>query len=150
MNKILFINGSPNKNGNTARLAHLFLKGNDYDTLNLADLKIYSYGQHFADDQYQEVIRAISSHEVIVVGSPMYWHSMSGAVRNVLDRAYGIVMNGQFAGRKLFFLFQGAAPTDEQLDAGEYTMSRFASMYGLDYQGMASNSREAVRLAEKL
>ena len=29
-------------------------------------------------------------------------------------------------------------------------MSRFASMYGLDYQGMASNSREAVRLAEKL
>lgn len=150
MNKILFINGSPNKNGNTARLAHLFLKGNDYDTLNLVDLKIYSYGQHFADDQYQEVIRAISSHEVIVVGSPMYWHSMSGAVRNVLDRAYGIVMNGQFAGRKLFFLFQGAAPTDEQLDAGEYTMSRFASMYGLDYQGMASNSREAVRLAEKL
>ena len=150
MNKILFINGSPNKNGNTARLAHLFLKGNDYDTLNLVDLKIYSYGQRFADDQYQEVIRAISSHEVIVVGSPMYWHSMSGAVRNVLDRAYGIVMNGQFAGRKLFFLFQGAAPTDEQLDAGEYTMSRFASMYGLDYQGMASNSREAVRLAEKL
>lgn len=150
MNKILFINGSPNKNGNTARLANLFLKGHDYDTLNLVDLKIYSYGQHFADDQYQEVIRAISSHEVIVVGSPMYWHSMSGAVRNVLDRAYGIVMNGQFTGRKLFFLFQGAAPTDEQLDAGEYTMSRFASMYGLDYQGMASNSREAVRLAEKL
>lgn len=150
MNKILFINGSPNKNGNTAHLAHLFLKGHDYDTLDLVDLKIYSYGQHFADDQYQEVIRAISSHEVIVVGSPMYWHSMSGAVRNVLDRAYGIVMNGQFAGRKLFFLFQGAAPTDEQLDAGEYTMSRFASMYGLDYQGMASNSREAVRLAEKL
>lgn len=95
MNKILFINGSPNKNGNTARLAHLFLKGHDYDTLNLVDLKIYSYGQHFADDQYQDVIRAISSHEVIVVGSPMYWHSMSGAVRNVLDRAYGIVMNGQ-------------------------------------------------------
>ena len=93
MNKILFINGSPNKNGNTARLAHLFLKGHDYDTLNLVDLKIYSYGQHFADDQYQEVIRAISSHEVNVVGSPMY---------------------------------------------------------GLDYQGMASNSREAVRLAEKL
>ena len=150
MNKILFINGSPDKNGNTARLAHLFLKSHDYDTLNLVDLKIYSYGQHFADDQYQEVIRAISSHEVIVVGSPMYWHSMSGAVRNVLDRAYGIVMNGQFAGRKLFFLFQGAAPTDEQLDAGEYTMSRFASLYGLDYQGMASNSREAVRLAEKL
>lgn len=96
MNHILFINGSPNKNGNTASLAKILMKGQSYDTLNLVDLKIYAYGQHFADDQYQEVIRAISSHDVIVIGSPMYWHSMSGAIRNVLDRAYGVVSNGQF------------------------------------------------------
>lgn len=150
MNHILFINGSPNKNGNTASLAKTLLKGQSYDMLDLVDLKIYSYGQHFADDQYQEVIRAISSHDVIVIGSPMYWHSMSGAIRNVLDRAYGIVSNGQFQGKKLFFLFQGAAPTQEQLAAGEYTMSRFAAMYGLEYQGMASGKLEAEMLAAKL
>lgn len=150
MNHILFINGSPNKNGNTASLAKTLLKGKSYDTLDLVDLKIYSYGQHFDDDQYQEVIRAISSHDVIVIGSPMYWHSMSGAIRNVLDRAYGIVSNGQFQGKKLFFLFQGAAPTQEQLAAGEYTMSRFAAMYGLEYQGMASSKLEAEMLAAKL
>lgn len=150
MNHILFINGSPNKNGNTASLAKTLLKGKSYDTLDLVDLKIYSYGQHFDDDQYQEVIRAISSHDVIVIGSPMYWHSMSGAIRNVLDRAYGIVSNGQFQDKKLFFLFQGAAPTQEQLAAGEYTMSRFAAMYGLEYQGMASSKLEAEMLAAKL
>lgn len=150
MNHILFINGSPNKNGNTASLAKILMKGRSYDTLNLVDLKIYAYGQHFADDQYQEVIQAISSHDVIVIGSPMYWHSMSGAIRNVLDRAYGVVSNGQFQGKKLFFLFQGAAPTQEQLAAGEYTMSRFATMYGFEYQGMASGKLEAEMLAAKL
>lgn len=150
MNHILFINGSPNKNGNTASLAKTLLKGQSYDTLNLVDLKIYAYGQHFADDQYQEVIRAISSHDVIVIGSPMYWHSMSGAIRNVLDRAYGVVSNSQFQGKKLFFLFQGAAPTQEQLADGEYTMNHFATMYGFEYQGMASSRLEAEMLAAKL
>ena len=40
--KILFINGSPNKNGNTETLVKNFLKNKEYDTLNLADYKIYS------------------------------------------------------------------------------------------------------------
>ena len=35
--KILFIIGSPNKNGNTAALAKELLKGREYDTLNLTD-----------------------------------------------------------------------------------------------------------------
>ena len=34
---ILFINGSPNKNGNTAALAAELLKGHEYETLNLTD-----------------------------------------------------------------------------------------------------------------
>ena len=29
---ILFINGSPNKNGNTAALAQILLKGKEYET----------------------------------------------------------------------------------------------------------------------
>ena len=33
--KILFINGSPNKNGNTKVLADKMLQGKDYETLNL-------------------------------------------------------------------------------------------------------------------
>lgn len=147
MNDILFINGSPHTNGHTAQLAKALLQGQSYDTLQLTDLKIYAYGQRFADDQYEEVIQAIRCHRVIVIGSPLYWHSMSGTIRNVLDRAYGVLKNGQFAGKKLFFLFQGAAPAPEQLAAGSYTMSRFAALYGMDYQGMASNPHEAAALA---
>ena len=42
---ILFINGSPNKNGNTAKLAAKLLSGKTYQTLDLVDYKLYSYGQ---------------------------------------------------------------------------------------------------------
>ena len=124
---ILFINGSPNKNGNTVRLTKKFLKDQEFKTLNLVDYKIYSYGQNFEDDQLDEVIEQMKQADTIVIGSPLYWHSMSGAIRNVLDRFYGYVDES---------LLQGKAPTKEQLAAGEYTMSRFAKLYGMNYKGM--------------
>ena len=145
---ILFINGSPNKNGNTAGLAKDLLKGRDYDTLNLTDYRIGSYGQDFPDDQLGEVIGKIKEAEVIVIGSPLYWHNICGSVRNVLDRFYGLVENGVFSGRKLYFLFQGVAPEKWMLEAGEYTMNRFAKLYGFEYAGMATNKNEAEKLGK--
>ena len=35
--KILFVNGSPNKNGNTAKIAGALLKKQKFETLNLVD-----------------------------------------------------------------------------------------------------------------
>lgn len=147
---ILFINGSPNQNGNTAALAERLLKKKMYKTLNLTDYRIGSYGQKFTDDQLGEVIAKIKEAEVIVIGSPLYWHNICGSVRNMLDRFYGLVGEGSLSGRTLYFLFQGAAPEKWMLEAGEYTMKRFAGLYGMEYAGMATNRSEADRLSEKL
>lgn len=145
---ILFINGSPNQNGNTAALAKELLKGKEYETLNLTDYKIGSYGRHFEDDELGQVIAKIEQAEVIVIGSPLYWHNICGSVRNMLDRFYGLVENGSLSGRTLYFLFQGAAPEKWMLEAGEYTMKRFAGLYGMNYAGMATNRSEAAKLSK--
>lgn len=149
----LFVNASPNHNGNTARLAQALLGSTPYEQLNLADYKIYGYGQPAADgpdDQFDEVLGKIKAADTIVVGSPVYWHNLAGQLRCFLDRCYGPVEPGDLAGKKLFFLFQGAAPEKWMLDAGEYTMSRFAGLYGAEYEGMATNAREARALSAKL
>lgn len=138
MMEYLFINGSPNKDGNTVRLAKQFLAGKNYQIVNLVDYKIYSYGQNFADDQFFEIVNLMTQAENIVIGSPVYWHSMSGAVRNLLDRFYQTVDESLLQGKNLYFLFQGYTPTKEQLAAGDYTMRRFAQLYGLNYQGMTT------------
>ena len=147
---ILLINGSPNKNGNTAALAAAILKDKAYEILNLVDYKLYSYGQNFEDDQFQDIFAKMKAADLIIIGSPVYWHNMCGAVRNLLDRFYGPVSAGALSGRKLVFVFQGAAPEKWMLENGEYTMSRFAGMYGMDYVGMASNKKEAEKIADKL
>lgn len=147
---ILFINGSPNKNGNTAELAEKLMDGKAYQTLNLVDYKVYGYGQHFEDDQFAEIVERMKAADTIVIGSPVYWHNTSGMVRNLIDRFYGPVPSGALKGRKFVFLFQGAAPEPWMLEKAEYTMSRFAGMYGMEYVGMATDSGEAKALSGKI
>lgn len=147
---ILFINGSPNKDGNTAQMAAKLLAGKEYQTLNLVDYKLYGYGQEFADDQFAEILAAVKAADTVVLGSPVYWHNACGLVRNLLDRFYGPVNQGELKGRKFVFLFQGAAPEGWMLEKTEYTMHRFAMMYGMDYLGMATNHKEAETLSKKI
>ena len=144
--KILFINSSPNPKGNTAKVAAALLEGHEYETLNLAEYKIYGYGQEFEDDQFFEVIDKIRESDVIVMGSPLYWHNLSGLMRCFLDRTYGPFNQGEFSGRDMYAIVQGAAPEKWMLEACEYTMKRFASICGFDYKGMATSVADAKKL----
>ena len=146
--RILFINGSPNKTGNTAQLAEKLLGGRKYETLNLTDYSIGSYGQNFSDDELDIVISKMKEADVIVIGSPLYWHNICGSVRNVLDRFYGLVSEKDLKGRDMYF--QGVAPEKWMLEAGEYTMKRFAGLYGMNYRGMATDKTEAVKLGKNI
>ena len=148
--RILFINGSPNQTGNTAQLAEKLLGDRKYETLNLTDYRIGSYGQNFSDDELDIVISKMKEADVIVIGSPLYWHNICGSVRNVLDRFYGLVSEKDLKGRDMYFLFQGAAPEKWMLEAGEYTMKRFAGLYGMNYRGMATDKTEAVKLGKNI
>lgn len=148
--RILFINGSPNKTGNTAQLAEKLLGGRKYETLNLTDYRIGSYGQNFSDDELDIVISKMKEADVIVIGSPLYWHNICGSVRNVLDRFYGLVSEKDLKGRDMYFLFQGVASEKWMLEAGEYTMKRFAGLYGMNYRGMATDKTEAVKLGKNI
>ena len=140
--KILFINGSPNKEGNTKKLADALLSGKE--------LKIYSYGQNYEDDELGVVIDKMKKADTIVIGSPLYWHNICGSVRNVLDRFYGLVSESELQGRDMYFLFQGAAPEKWMLEAGEYTMKQFAGLYGMNYKGMATDRTEAIKFGKNI
>lgn len=138
--KILFINGSPNENGNTANLASILLNGKEYETLNLTNFTIGSYGQTLPYDGLDRVIEKMKEADTIVIGSPLYWHNICGSVRNVLDRFYGRVDESEFLGRKLYFVFQGAAPEKWMLDAGEYTMKAFSKRQADTYKNISKYS----------
>lgn len=149
---IVFINGGEER-GNTARMGRALIGDRPYTEIDLANTKVYDYGQAFnagEDDQFNEVLAQVRAADVLVMGSPVYWHNLSGMMRNLLDRFYGPVPQGSLAGKRLLFVFQGGAPTPEMLQWGEYTMRRFAALYGMDYEGMATSEAEARALGQRL
>ena len=88
--------------------------------------------------------------DILVMGSPVYWHSMTGQFRTLLDRIYESSYKHRLKGKDLYFIFQGAAPSSAMLEAGNYTMEIFCRLFGLNYKGMVANMKEAERLGTNL
>lgn len=40
------------------------------------DYKLYSYGQDYPDDQFNEIIKEMGNADIIVIGSPLYKESI--------------------------------------------------------------------------
>ncbi len=150
MKQILFVNGSLNRNGNTAAMAKRMLADREYEILNLIDYKIYPLGQSFDDDRFETVMQKMLEADVLVMGSPVYWHSMTGQFHTLLDRIYESPLKHRLKGKDLYFIFQGAGPSSAMLEAGNYTMSVFCRLFGLNYWGMATSGREAEELGASL
>lgn len=143
---ILFINGSPNKNGNTVKLAKELLAETKYTQLDLADYKLYSLGQKYDDDQFNEIYQAMKQADTIVMGTPVYWYTMTGSLKILFDRLYDYLYNNELRGKNLYALVQGTEPTKETISLARYTFGRFASLYNMQFMGIATNRNEALQL----
>jgi len=104
MNKKIFIlgiNGSARKNGNTANLLKKVLnyakkQGAKVEILNLIDKNIKPCLSCLAEekckypcdikDDMQEIFELLKKVDCIILGSPTYWYSLSGLMKNFIDR----------------------------------------------------------------
>lgn len=146
---MLFINSSQNPQGNTANMGQTLLEGMNYETLNLIDYKIYPLGAKFSDDQFEEVLQKMMDADTIIWGTPIYWHSMSGALKIVIDRLYDY-QNGALSGKNLAFFQQGGSPRQESLEMNDYIIGRVANRYGMNLVGTSDSSSQIPALREAL
>mgnify|MGYP003356564704 FL=1 len=148
--KVLFINASENRDGNTSRMAKSLLGNTQYDQLNLVDYRVDSLGQNFEGDQFHVVLKAMQQADIIVIGTPVYWHTMSGSLKNVIDRMYTVRNNANLTGKQMYFITQGTAPTPESIQQLKWTMNRFGEYFGMDVKGLAANDAEVEVLRNQL
>ena len=102
---ILFINGSPNKMG----IELLQLK----DCSEIKNMKpciqqitkFMTTVKIFQTISSRKVIQKVFAADTLVIGSPVYRHSINGLVRNFLDRQYDMVTD-ELVGKKLFLSFK--------------------------------------------
>lgn len=99
--KIVLLNGSPRKNGNTEILADAFIQGaeasgNIVTKFNVGRMKVtgctdckYCFthlGECAKKDDMQEIYKALYDADLLVLASPVYWHGMTAQLKSVIDR----------------------------------------------------------------
>ncbi|RMX26786.1 flavodoxin family protein [Limosilactobacillus reuteri] len=130
---ILFINASQNRNGNTAQTGRQLLNGTQYQQLDLVDYKIYQIGQNYPDDQFAEVVDQIQRVQYLVLGTPVYWHAISGYLKVLLERLSQMDNPDILRGKKISVFVQGADPSDTEKPT-KNVVQRFANVLGMDYR----------------
>lgn len=101
---ILIVNGSPRPNGSTKKMVEAFRDGalsagHHVDVVDVCTKKIggcmaceYCHtegnGQCIQKDDMQEVYALISTMDMLLIASPIYYHGLSGQVKCAIDRFY--------------------------------------------------------------
>ena len=161
MKKIFLVNGSPNKDGNTAdalRVVEGVLKENDLDTFwfHLGKSPVhgcvncrYCAKVHrcaFRDDLCNELIEGFLEADGIIVGTPVYFAGPNGALCALLDRVFyatanfGQMLKGKPAAAVATCWRAGATPSIDRLN--KYFMYSQMPVVSSDYWNGYLGSRD--------
>lgn len=91
---IAVIYGSTRINGNTEQLTEHVIKGLDVEKIFLRDYLIQPIddrrhtegGFLDVDDDYNSLVARMMKHDTFIFATPLYWYSMSGTMKNFIDR----------------------------------------------------------------
>ncbi len=104
--KIVILNGSPRKNGNTSAIVKSFTEGaqsagNTVTEFFLDSMDIHGckgcFGGHSSKecpcvqkDDMAKIYPAVKECDVVVLASPLYYWTMSGQIKTALDRLFAL------------------------------------------------------------
>lgn len=148
MSKIVVFNGSPRKNGYTAKLLAQVVngaksKGAEVIEFDLNNPEIRGCQGCFycrthdgcaTKDYLQPMYDAINEADAVVFGSPIYYYQVTGQSRVWLDRTFPMIGDGfapRHAGKKAITIFaQGNANPEIGSGAVKFIANIFESTYG--------------------
>ena len=127
--KIVILNGSPRRNGNTSALVQKFTEGAEsagntvteffLDKMNINGCK-GCFGGHSSrecpcvqKDDMAQIYPAVKECDVIVLATPLYYWNMSGQIRTAIDRLFaleegdGNLLRGHNRGSALLMAAEG-------------------------------------------
>ena len=113
--KILALNGSARKRGNTDILIDQILKGNkekghkseklylyDYEILPCMDCRDCKKGDYLCtlDDGMKKIYPKMEKADLIIFGTPNYWNGPTGKMKLLIDRMRPFVPSRKLKGKK--------------------------------------------------
>jgi multimeric flavodoxin WrbA len=156
--KIVTIQGSPKKDGNTATALALFEKAvggkHEVDHIEVPDLDMvgcqacYKCMQHTdepgcaTDDDALEVLDSIRAADAIVYATPLYMWGIASCMRGLMERHFCLVKGyggtnrkSLVSGKRIALLVTCAGPVEHNADLVQSVFDRFAGYLDCEVVG---------------
>ena len=108
----------------------------------MSDYKRSQYGQVYEDDQIKEVFNKIKNYDTLVIGSPVYWYTVSGILKTFIDRLYMLSEAGILRGKKLYLFAQGSAPDEDTVKSIKFLACKVAYLMGMQLESVVVDRYE--------
>ena len=152
--KVLILSASPRKGGNSETLAREFAagaaeKGHQVETVFLRE-KNYAFckgclacqklGRCVIADDAVEIAEKMAAADVLVFATPVYYYSVSGQLKTMLDRANPL-FTADYAFRQVYLLAAAAEAEDHAVEGAQKAVEGWvecfekASLTGVVFAG---------------
>ena len=137
MKKVLILEGSPRKNGNSAILSDEFTRGAEEAGCSVEKIRVCGKkiggclgcnacyrngGSCVQKDDMTEIREKMIAADIIVLASPIYFYSMTAQMKTAIDRTYAFYQ--QLEGKTFYFIITCAA------NDAAFTETMLASLRG--------------------
>lgn len=163
--KILVLNGSPRREGNTAAMVAAFKeaaeeKGHQVTAINVTRLTIKGClacefchgkgkGRCMRKDDMQDIYDELKNAEMLVLASPIYYHNISGQLKCVIDRFYAVLYPEKPESLKKVAMFLSSGE-DNMYDGARFSYEGdFLNYLGLEDCGFFTNHDQDVMIKIK-
>lgn len=150
MSKILFMNASPDKYGATNRIAEELLKNKDYTKMQMSDYDISQYGAVRDNDQIKEMLNIIENYDTLVIGSPVYFYTVSGILKTFIDRLYLLPEVEVLKGKKVYVFVQGYSPDAETVNTIHHLMNNAAHVIDINLMKVVVDTSDGNKILSEL
>ncbi|MHC5229147.1 flavodoxin family protein [Enterococcus sp. LJL99] len=149
MKQILLRTSIENEAQTAKIIANLF--GNStYTQINLADYHLNQLGQDYDGDEFFLVINQLQEADVLVIETPVYWSSMSGYLKNFLDRLTelpSVDFHRKFFPPKKRVVYLIVANSNPKIIASiEQTIKEVCAHFSLSFKVTITDGKEAERV----
>lgn len=159
MSNTIVIMGSSNPTGDTYGVCKSIIDQHGFKFQDLNELVImpFDYEHENRDDDFLGFMRhVLKSYDTIILATPVYWYSMSGIMKNFLDRFTDLLTIEKDMGRKLRGKSLMAISVSKSDDCPEeYPMpfERSAEYLGMNWKGyvhfpVAESEKKTERLKQ--
>ncbi|AKV55241.1 hypothetical protein AB656_02150 [Bifidobacterium actinocoloniiforme DSM 22766] len=116
-----------------ARWGERVLKGKRCQQIDLVDYRISQLGQEDHTDQFAAVFDQLKQADWIVLGTPVYWHDISGYLKTLIERISQTTdFEEALRDKQISVLVQGADPSDT-IGPVTHIITRFAHVAGMTF-----------------